>query len=189
MVLTIGLLVSLLGSSVADLVLPNRATLLPLVFAPLLAGIGLTVARALVVASVSAVLAVLLPEALFAVSGSLQYVRFAAVLGVCFAAVLTAYLRRRLEIVIEDVTDERRRVLEANDKVYQGLFAAKTWFDLGDREKGVEALQSALTSASGLIDDHLDKLGGPPRVGPPSDESDEDVIDLKSGEPSRHSEL
>jgi hypothetical protein len=45
----------------------------------------------------------------------------------------------------------RQQALEINDNVVQGLTVAKLAFDLGDREKALNALQETLVSARGII--------------------------------------
>jgi hypothetical protein len=185
---TLALLLVLAATSLADLVRTDRATLLPLVFVPLLAGIGLTLVPTVVLSSSSALLAVTLPGALFSSTG-VQYVRFSAVLGVCIASVATSYLRRRLRTTTRQLAREReaalqdhRRALASNDAVYQRLFAAKIWQDLGDDEKATDALRQALATASELIDDRLHKLEAPPGV---NKESGEVVINLTEDDQAR----
>ena len=189
--LTVGLLLVLAGTSAADLIRTDRATLLPLVFVPLLGGIGLTVRPALLVSACSTTLAVVLPGALFTNAG-IQYVRFCAVVGVCIASVATSFLRRRLAATADQlarekaaVEAEQRRSLAGSDAVYQRLVAAKIWQDLGDDEKATDALKEALATASELIDDRLTKLDEP--LGTP-ERSEGRVINLMDGDGARSSD-
>ena len=185
---TAALLLILLGASTADLIRTDRATLLPLVFVPLLGAIGLRVVPALVVSASSLLLAAVLPGSLYSNTG-IQYVRFSAVAGVCIASVGTSYLRERLRATTRQLAREReaaieeaRRALASNDAVYQRLFAAKIWQDLGDPEKATDALKEALATATELIDDHLHKLEVRPDI---TMKSDEMVINLMQGEQAR----
>jgi hypothetical protein len=78
--------------------------------------------------------------------------------------------------------EEQRQALASNDAVYQRLFAAKLWQDLGDDEKATDALKEALATASELIDDRLRKLEAPPGV---NKESGEVVINLTDNDQAR----
>lgn len=67
--------------------------------------------------------------------------------NLAFERVHTAELRQQLE----RAQMRRQQALEINDNVVQGLTVTKLAFDLGDRDKAMNALQETLASARGII--------------------------------------
>lgn len=162
--LFLALLVVMAAGSVFDLARPDKAALLPLVAAPLVAAVALPVRATVVVAVVALLLAVVLPQALFSSQG-LQYVRFSALTGLAVLAVVSSLWRQRLHgaRLRLDVERERARVvrqqaLELNDGVYQSLFAARMWARLGRDDRAEASLDQALEGTARLVADGLEDV-------------------------------
>lgn len=103
-----------------------------------------------------------------------DFVTTTASLAVC-AAVLFPLLRRRQvrahgaltsrPELVED-RERRRRALEINDGIVQGLVSAKLALELGQRTVSQEALESTLVSARGLMTELLGEVSDHPTVSP-----------------------
>ena len=53
--------------------------------------------------------------------------------------------------LFEDQVEREQRALELNDAVLQGMVVARLALDLGERKRGLEALDSSIASASRMI--------------------------------------
>ena len=68
--------------------------------------------------------------------------------------------------LFEDLEAERRRALEINDNIVQGLTVAQMALALDERDKSQQAIQTALGSARAIISDLLGRSGTQSRLGP-----------------------
>jgi hypothetical protein len=57
--------------------------------------------------------------------------------------------------LFKDQVEREQRALELNDAVLQGMVVARMALDLGERKRGMEALDSSIASASQMITDLL----------------------------------
>src|SRR4051795_9505291 len=64
--------------------------------------------------------------------------------------------------LFRDQVEREQRALELNDAVLQGMVAARLALDLGERQRGLEALDSSIASASRIITDLIDDDRGQP---------------------------
>ncbi|MET0840166.1 MAG: hypothetical protein ABWY19_15390 [Marmoricola sp.] len=53
--------------------------------------------------------------------------------------------------LFKDQAEREQRALELNDTVLQGMVVARMAFDLGERQRGMDALDHSITAASGMI--------------------------------------
>ena len=53
--------------------------------------------------------------------------------------------------LFQDQVEREQRALELNDAVLQGMVVARMAFDLGERKRGMDALDSSITAASHMI--------------------------------------
>lgn len=72
----------------------------------------------------------------------------------------------RSAALFEDLQAERRRALEINDNIVQGLAVAQMALALDERDKSEQAMVTALRSARAIITDLLGRSGTPTRLGP-----------------------
>ncbi|HZQ78294.1 MAG TPA: hypothetical protein VFE55_13250 [Acidimicrobiia bacterium] len=72
----------------------------------------------------------------------------------------------RSAALFEDLEAERRRALEINDNIVQGLAVAQLALALNEREKSEQAIMAALRSARSIISDLLGPSGTRGRLGP-----------------------
>jgi hypothetical protein len=64
----------------------------------------------------------------------------------------------QLKVQLAEAKFRRMQALQINDNVVQGLAVAKYAFELGDSEKGMQALSDTLESAKGIITDLLKEV-------------------------------
>ncbi|HEX7168134.1 MAG TPA: hypothetical protein VF230_14240 [Acidimicrobiales bacterium] len=74
-------------------------------------------------------------------------------------AVVTAPDNRR------SAATRRRQALDLQDNVVQALATAKLSFEMGDRAKGMAALEASLAAAKTILSDLLDEDPEPVRAG------------------------
>ena len=151
------LLAALAGTSIADLVHPNRPGLIILVLVPLVAAVLLRPRATATLAVMSTLLALTLPGSLDD-AGAVRFVRVIAIGGISLLAVVAAVWRRRLQRVEVDLQAERqaaehnrREALAVNDTILQDVFAAHTWLELGREREASAALGRALESTRRLV--------------------------------------
>lgn len=149
--------------AIYDAVDPNKAALLPLVVAPILASLLLPIRPTAVLASFSVVLALVVPQGFVTTSG-IQVLRFSALLGLALMAILGSVWRQRLAdtrirlaVSNAQAADARRRAVELNDGVYQKLFTARMWSEMGDTEAAIDAIDQALAGTAHLLDDLVEQ--------------------------------
>lgn len=157
LVVTALLLGAIAVGSVVDLAVPDKAALLPLVVAPFVAAVLLPLRATVLVAGVSLVLVVVLPQA-FVTDSGFQYLRLTAVAALDVLAVVAtiwrhhlAETRVRLIRERERTAVSRRHALELNDEIYQSLFTSRLWADLGEAERSGVAFDRALHGSAELL--------------------------------------
>ena len=163
-----GLALALFGAmatgALVDVSHPVRAALLPLVVAPFLAAVLLPFRATALLAAVSVALLLVLPQSFVSDQG-LQYLRLAAVTGVDVLAVVAALWRERLVATRMRLVRERdrarlarREALELNDGIYQALFVARVWREMGELERSDEATDRAFRRTAALIEGLLEDV-------------------------------
>lgn len=177
------LLLAMAVGALVDLGFPDRAALLPLVVAPFLAAVLLPFRPTVLIAGLSLGLLLVLPESFMSDQG-LQYLRLTSVAGVdALAIVSTLWRERLLKTRVRLVREQerarlaRREALQLNDGIYQSIFAARMWNELGDRERSAAAVERALASTASLIEDLLQDVPVHPgalvrRTPPPNSRQD-----------------
>ena len=151
------LLGAIVTGSVIDTALPSKAALLPLVVAPFVAAVLLPLRATVLIAGVSLVLIVVLPQAIVTPAG-FQYFRLAAVAALDVLAVVStmwrehlAQARARLIREQERAVVSRRHALELNDTIYQSLFTSRLWADMGEAKRADVAFDRALHGTAELL--------------------------------------
>ena len=148
---------------VFDAIAPNKSALLPLVLAPVLASLLLPTRPTGVLAAFCVLLALVAPQG-FVTTGGVQLLRFTALAGLCVLAILGAFWRGRLAdtrirlaVASAQASDARRRAVELNDSVYQNLFTARMWSQMGDSDAAAVAIDQALEGTSTMLDELVEQ--------------------------------
>ena len=159
--IVLGLFTALAGTSIADLVHPNRPGLLVLILVPLLSAVLLRPRATATISLVCVLLAVTLPGSLYE-AGAVRFVRVAAISGISAMAIVAAIWRQRLLAARVDLVSQRtaterdrREALHVNDAILQDVFTARMWLEMGREAEASEALTRALESTRALVSELL----------------------------------
>ena len=182
----LALALAMSGGAIYDGVDPNKAALLPLVLAPLIASLLLRPRATALLAALCVVLAIAVPQGFVTTTG-VQLLRFSALLALAVLAVLSAIWRERLAetrvrlaVINAQTSDARRRAVELNDSVYQKLFTARMWSEMGDAGAAIAAIDQALAGTAHLLNDLVEQGNVKPGAFVTQGLVDRDVIDLRT---------
>jgi len=153
----IGLVLAVGAGSLYDVLDPNKAALLPLVAAPLVAAVALSPRATALISALCVALLLVLPQS-FVTNDGVRYLRLSALVSLSVVAVVASVLRQRLvsaqirlEVAADRAEETHRRALELNDRVHQNIFAARAWSQMGRKEDADAALDRALEATSSLL--------------------------------------
>ena len=181
----LALVLAMSGGAVYDAVDPNKAALLPLVVAPLIASLLLRPRATALLGTFCVVLALVVPQG-FVTSSGIQLLRFSALLALAVLAVISSVWRERLAdtrvrlaVTSAQAVDARRRAVELNDSVYQKLFTARMWSQIGDSDAALEVIDQALEGTAHLLNDLVEQGNIGPGAFVTQGPVDDKVIDLR----------
>ena len=182
----LALILAMSGGAIYDGVDPNKAALLPLVLAPLIASLLLRPRATAVLATVCVLIALVVPQG-FVTSSGVQLLRFSALLALAVLSVISAIWRERLAdtrvrlaVTSVQASDARRRAVELNDSVYQKLFTARMWSQIGDSDAALEVIDQALAGTAHLLNDLVEQGNVGPGDFVTQGSIDDKVIDLRA---------